>query len=128
MPGDDGLLSQFYDLPGADEAQPQPQPNIQLLTVWNDSTYLAKHPAGCSRLEHVILINDVNLIFKPGEPSSLTRVVLERYLRTAYNTPQQPDEDIIRLYKNCPEKILPDLREHLSKLDQYMDRTLDEDE
>ncbi|KAI5465196.1 hypothetical protein BGZ63DRAFT_402082 [Mariannaea sp. PMI_226] len=127
MPDHDGLLRRFYDLPEAGESQPQP--NIQISTVYNDVTYPAKHPAGCERLQNVISINDVHFIFNPGGPSILSVAELEQRLRAAYNTPQQPeDRDIIRLYKENPEKVPPGLRKHLSENDQYVDRTLDEDE
>jgi hypothetical protein len=126
-PDDEGLLSQFYDLPGAEESQLQP--NIQLLTVYNDSTYTAKHPAGCARLEHVISIGNINYMFNPGGPSILSIAELEEHLITAYNTPQQPDDrDIISLHKKCPEEILSHMRMHLSETNQYMNHTLDEDQ
>ncbi|KAJ5544145.1 hypothetical protein N7494_005424 [Penicillium frequentans] len=87
------------------------QARIKMKAIYNHPSYLAKHPGGVARLEHVIQIDDKHIIFSSGARQNiLTGEELEVALMTAYNAPRSlADEEEICLYTKNPEDIHPHL-------------------
>ncbi|EHA21827.1 hypothetical protein ASPNIDRAFT_53663 [Aspergillus niger ATCC 1015] len=106
------LLYPFYDSPSLHKIAYfwESQTRIQIKTIHNHESYLAKHLGGLRRLENVVQVDDDYIIFDPGAPQAiLSRSGLEEKLMKAYNAPQSfADAERTWMYTTFPTYVHPD--------------------